>query len=405
MRRPSPPNDRGVALVMTIFALVVVGALVAGSFFVGRAEQLTGYNTVWAAQAGEAAEAGLSDATANLDAATYLGLPVWTPAAPNEMVRGPNQVSGMPSLVYTTRVRRLNQQLFRVATTGQKVAPGGRVLGSQPLVQLVRIAKPTIGVNAGITVRNPIKFNGKSFFISGMNALPPHWSPAECPPPDPGNSDDLVGVRSATTSGAGGNDLNNIEGFPVKVVENDPTITSETFRHFLDYTYATLGSQPGVKILPNTTPYNGVGPVLDLTQVPAVCDRNAPLNFGEPFRNPPTATAITECTGYFPTVRGTGAQLKFAAGSRGQGILLVDGDLELAGGFEWAGLIIVRGQMKITGSGNKITGAILTEGVDILTAGSVSGNVTIQYSACAVEKAVQGAASPRLLARGWAQAF
>ena len=38
---------------------------------------------------------------------------------------------------------------------------------------------------------------------------------------------------------------------------------------------------------------------------------------------------------------------------------------KLVGGFEWTGLILVRGQMKVTGTGNKIHGAILTEGVDI----------------------------------------
>ena len=44
-------NERGIALAVAIFALVVIGALVAGTFFVGRVEHQSGQNTVYAAQA------------------------------------------------------------------------------------------------------------------------------------------------------------------------------------------------------------------------------------------------------------------------------------------------------------------------------------------------------------------
>jgi cytoskeletal protein CcmA (bactofilin family) len=103
---------------------------------------------------------------------------------------------------------------------------------------------------------------------------------------------------------------------------------------------------------------------------------------------------------------GTGSSTQFASGTRGQGTLLVDGDLELAGGFEWVGLIIVRGKLKINGNGNKITGAILAEGFDLLTAGAVSGNVDVVYSDCAIQKAVGGATLARpLYQRSWAQTY
>jgi hypothetical protein len=407
MQTPGPNlrGERGIALVLTIFALVVIGAVVAGTFFVGRVEQVTGYNTVWSGQAGEAAEAGLSNAATNLGPSTYLSLPVWTPSDPKELKLATQAVPGMPGLVFNTTIRRLNQSLFLVYSTGERRAPGGQSLAAQTVGSLVRLAKPTIGVNAAITVQDPITFNGNSFEIDGYNNLPPQWSAGECDPLDPLNSDDLVGIRSATTTGAGAKDLGNIAGFPVKTVDFDPTVTSETFRNYLDYTYTTLSQQPGVKTLPSTSTYNGIGPVLDYGPSPAVCDKSALLNFGEPFRNPPTAGAVTQCQDYYPVVHGTGTELKFAANSRGQGILLVDGDFEIVGGFEWVGLIIVRGQMKITGTGNKIYGAILTEGADINTAGAVGGNVEIHYSQCGIQKAMQGAAVPVTLARGWTQIF
>jgi hypothetical protein len=380
-----------------------MGALVAGSFFVGRVEQVSGHNTVFAAQAAEAAEAGLSHALASVDAVTYDALPVWTPAAPNELVISNVQVGGQPGRVFTDSIRRLNNTVFLIRSTGMRQG-GGQTLSTYVLGQLVRLAKPTIGVNAAVTVQDPIKFNGNAFEVTGYNSYPPGWGAGDCPTgaPQAGNADDVVGIRSSTGTGVTGQDEDNIEGFPVNDVANDPTITSETFRDFLDYTYNTLASQPGVKVLPLTTPYNGVAPVLDNTQTPAVCDKTAPLNLGEPRRN---AGSITQCYGYFPITHGTGSRTYFASGTRGQGILLVDGDLEMVGGFEWSGLIIVRGQMKVTGTGNKINGAILTEGVDIETAGSIGGNASVSFSRCAIDRAVQGAAAPMPVSRGWAQLY
>lgn len=279
------------------------------------------------------------------------------------------------------------------------------MLAAQTLAELVRMAKPTIGVNAAVTVQDPITFNGNSFAVDGFNANPPSWGVGECSPLDAGFTDDVVGIRSSTTTGAGIQDLGNIQGYPTKTVDFDPTITSETFRDFLDYTYNTLSAQPNVKKLPLETPYNGIAPVADNTQVPAVCDKTAPLNFGEPWRNPPTAGAVMACINYFPVVQGTGATLRIAAGNRGQGILLVDGNLELVGGFEWSGLVIVRGQMKVTGTGNKIYGAILTESADLSSSGSLGGNIEVHYSACAIARAAQGAAAPLPLHRGWAHMF
>jgi Tfp pilus assembly protein PilX len=74
MRARRLSDERGIALAVAVFALVVIGALVAGTFFAGRLEQQTGSNTFMAAQAAEAAEAGLSDAIAGQTAATLLAV-------------------------------------------------------------------------------------------------------------------------------------------------------------------------------------------------------------------------------------------------------------------------------------------------------------------------------------------
>ena len=93
-----------------------------------------------------------------------------------------------------------------------------------------------------------------------------------------------------------------------------------------------------------------------------------------------------------------------AGGARGQGLLLVEGDLEIAGGFEFYGLIVAKGGIKINGNGNKVVGALLAQDVDIDDQNSISGNTTLQYSSCALTKAIQGSAFAEPLAyRSWAQ--
>ena len=202
-----------------------------------------------------------------IDPVTYEAMPVWTPGAPNEYVTSGSGVSGMSTLAYTDSVRRLNNTVFLVRSTGRRLSAGGQVLASQTLVQFVRLAKPTIGVNAAVTVQDPINFNGNSFEVNGYNSIPPVWGASDCPSgrPQADNSDDVVAIRSSTATGVTAQDEDNVRGFRPTTVANDPTITSATFRNFLDYTYNTLAGQAGVKVFPNDTPYNGVAPVMDGT--------------------------------------------------------------------------------------------------------------------------------------------
>src|SRR3989442_15893081 len=59
--KPILSNERGMALAVAIFALVVVGALVAGAFFAGTQEQRVGENSRLVTQSFGAAEAGLNE--------------------------------------------------------------------------------------------------------------------------------------------------------------------------------------------------------------------------------------------------------------------------------------------------------------------------------------------------------
>ena len=75
MRASRVSNERGIALAVAVFALVIIGALVAATFFAGRVEQQTGQNTMFAGQASEAAEAALTDALNSQSSTTLNALP------------------------------------------------------------------------------------------------------------------------------------------------------------------------------------------------------------------------------------------------------------------------------------------------------------------------------------------
>jgi len=88
----------------------------------------------------------------------------------------------------------------------------------------------------------------------------------------------------------------------------------------------------------------------------------------------------------------------------GYGILLVDGDLELAGGFNWNGIILVTGAVKLNGGGNdpvNIAGQLLS-GTSTVTDISINGGNNIGYNSCNVKKAT--AAAP-LTVMNWKQSF
>jgi hypothetical protein len=379
------------ALAVAIFALVVVGALVAGAFFAGNLEQITGRNSVYAAEAADAAEAGASNVLADWDQFNLNNI------ANGDSVSVPLTQSLGARVTVTPKVIRLNDDLFLVRTIATRTTPGGSVLAQRTVATMARLTYVTATAKAAVTVTKPIKFNGNSFNVIGNDSVPKGWAgETGC-----STGGDQAGIRSATTTGAASADNDNLFGVPPQIA-SDPTVTTDFFNMFGDVTFADLTKSADI-ILPLTTPYNGAAPSLT-AGVPQRCNTSDQLNWGEPHRNGAGYTA--QCVNYFPIIYGSGAQLKLAAGGRGQGLLLVEGDLEIAGGFEWTGLIVAKGGIKISGNGNKITGALLAQDVALDDQNSISGNTTLQFSSCALSKAIKGSAFAEPLGqRSWVQVY
>ncbi|HWN17996.1 MAG TPA: hypothetical protein VNO19_03665 [Gemmatimonadales bacterium] len=131
-------DERGIALLIAVVALGVIGALVGGIFFAARLEQQSGQNALYAVQAGEAAEAGLSEAVATLDPAVLELLPVG--GTPLDL--GTLTLPGGGSA--SRQASRLTQHLFLIRVRGTSDG-AGRVAALRSVGLLVRLQAPADG--------------------------------------------------------------------------------------------------------------------------------------------------------------------------------------------------------------------------------------------------------------------
>src|SRR2546426_11247397 len=92
----------------------------------------------------------------------------------------------------------------------------------------------------------------------------------------------------------------------------------------------------------------------------------------------------------FPIVHLTGTST--INGVQGQGILLVDGDLNIQGGFQWFGVTIIKGSLNTAGGGSTdahFWGATMAQDSVHLGDNTITGHANVNYSSCALLRALQ----------------
>ena len=379
MRGPKLSDERGIALAVAVMALVVIGALVAGTFFAGRLEQRGGENTVYSSQAFQAAEAGTSYTIETWEATTYGAgaVGVAQPAA---------TVALGGSVAFTTTATKLNDAVYLIRSEGRRTTPAGTILSRRLVGQLVRTKSPDIEIEAAVTAVGGVRVGGNALVNGNDNipAAPANWG-GVCPAP----GESMAGIRTDGNIQTNGSPT--IIGDP-PLQPNDTEVVDSIFTRPFD----ELAAIRDIQILvenPAATAPSTIG-------APARCNRANTLNWGEPWY-PALPAAASVCQEYFPIILREG-NLKLQGG-RGQGILLVRGDLELAGGVEFFGIVLVDGRLRTSGNGNKINGAVMARNVD-LDENFLGGTPTVNYSACAINRALNSNASVVPLAeRGWAQ--
>jgi hypothetical protein len=132
-------DERGMALGLALFALVVIGGMVAGNFLAGMLEQQSGGNTLYVSQAAEAAEAELRETLLAAPMSDLASLPVG--GAPLDLGTG----SPSPGTVVERRVSRLTDHLFLIQTRGTRRDAGGGALATRTIGLLATWAVDSSG--------------------------------------------------------------------------------------------------------------------------------------------------------------------------------------------------------------------------------------------------------------------
>jgi hypothetical protein len=376
---------KGFALAVAIGAIVIIGALIAGVFFASTQEFRIGRNTLLQTRALTAAEQGLYT-VASLPPAGLWSSPLYTgmvsgaTAAPIQILPGDGSVD-------TVRVTKLNDLNFLVVSEGR----AGATFGAQArrrIAGLVTLQVPLINIRGALTTQGGTSIGGSSN-ISGNDSTFAGWG---CGLPGaalPGIA--MPDSSQITQTGCPG--FNCIAGSP-KILEDSIAGDTATYFTFGDTDWQELTSMAN-KVVP-MGPWSGLGPTFTAG---GACDTANPYNWGDPKH----VVANTSCQSYFPIIYAPG-NLKITGGVA-QGLLLVEGNLDVQGGAEFFGPVIVRGNLSTQGTGGHFMGGVMAANV-ALNQNAALGNAVIQYSSCAISKALAGSALP-VLARGrsWVELY
>ncbi|HJQ65532.1 MAG TPA: hypothetical protein VJ816_04105, partial [Gemmatimonadales bacterium] len=193
-------NERGMALSVVLFALVVVGVLVGGALFVGTQEQRMGDNTRRLEQSFGVAEYGLADRIRSWRTDSINGRGIY-PA--DSMRIGPTTAANR-SGSFGGWIYKLNDNLFMLDVTGgDSMSVAGRVVGGgarQRLALITRLRPLQFNIAASLTTKGNVRIQGNAA-VNGADAVPTSWT--DCDPPGP----PVAGVRTdggAVTTGGGG---------------------------------------------------------------------------------------------------------------------------------------------------------------------------------------------------------
>jgi hypothetical protein len=380
-------DERGMALAIALFAIVVIGALVAGTAFAGQLEMGGGRSAMATSQAMEQAETGLADAFENWS-------PNWNTLPAGDSAFGPTTSSnGGNGAVNrrTYRVLRLGGAMAFVHSTGERLSAGGQILASRELGMLARIHEPDVEVDAAVEGMGDVRVGGTSK-VSGFDSNPSGWS-SECA----GTLDDVPGVRAsgAVQTNGGGEILG--EASPTDPwVANDASVTAQNFQNIYD---ALL---PSVTRTMAGASYNGMVPTVAGA---SVCNRGDLNNWGEP-GDPAYGPLVPQCRTFMPVTLFTGNTT--INNGRGQGIILVQGDLRFQGTFIFDGIVLATGNIDFHGAGgasSRIYGGLFSANtIDVDDLIAIAGAPIITYSSCAVAAVLASAGRGIPLSkRGWVQ--
>ncbi|MEX2531161.1 MAG: hypothetical protein WD960_10345 [Gemmatimonadota bacterium] len=380
------PGREGFALPAAILALAVVAVLITGGFHMATQEQRVGISGERATQAFYIAEDALGQALLEWQSVMG-GVDHWEHGT-TVTYPGPRGTGSVQAL-------RVDDNLYYFESAALLDEGGTLPNGAVSRIgMMVRRVSAQIEVDAALTTQGQVQLRGSSE-IHGEDVIPSDWG--HCPAAGPARPGVVVGP-GGDVSIRGGNQANRLTGDPPWDTNED--IGDHTFEEFGGMSWADLVASADIH-LPAGSTINNTEASLDGG---GSCDRSDQQNWGYPYEQDDPDATYAPCHNYFPVIHVAG-DATIQSNGYGQGILLVDGNLDLRGNFNFFGIIIVQGQLETQGGGNpRIIGGAMARNADLDLQTYVGGSV-IQYSSCVVNQAIQGASAltsvTPLARRGW----
>jgi hypothetical protein len=377
----STEDRRGVALITALFGVVVLAVMMSGMYFTSNQEYRGTRNALVEQRAFAVAEFGLNSEISNWDRARNQVQSFAVGRIDS------NQVYVANGDTAWVKVTRLTDNSFWVVSDGQASIGTISMESRRQTSAFVRIAYPTIEPKGAITAAGNVRLQGAAT-VNGDDVNPAGWT----------NCGALVPTVPAVTvppAGTVTTGPSNITSSPA-IAHDSAAADSNTYVRYGSESWNSLTANADIKL---------AGGVYNSNILPvgtaSTCDKSGDFNWGEPNR-----PGIIGCYGYFPIIYASGS-LHLNGNGRGQGILLVNGDLEINGLLEFTGIVIVRDDILKSNGTADIRGAVFAAN---MTAGDplswMTGDQDVQYSNCAVQSALQGSAIlVRVLQRHWAQVF
>jgi cytoskeletal protein CcmA (bactofilin family) len=367
------------ALLMALGAIVIIGVMIGGIVFVSTQDYRIGGNTVRQARAAAAAELGLNRVPQDWNLADNQRLNVG-----DTLTKSYTAPRGASVKVTVTKVSGVT---FWAVSEGTAGALGSQATARRRYGTLFKLDMPQMNFMGAVTTQGNTTVSG-NVTVNGNDAAPASW--AACGPTAP----PVAGAAVVTVPTVNGGSVS-VSGSP-PVLTTPTAGDTNTYFNYGSSSYQSLAAAATLTYAGGTL-LNGVGPIV----LGGVCQASVnPPNWGEPTH----ASPATPCEGYFPVIHALG-DLKITTG-RGQGILLVDGNLTVAGNFSFDGAVIVRGGLKMTGTGNKVSGAVMAASVDVNDNVTLAGNTSVLYSSCALIAALSASAYPKQAKeRGWVDVY
>ncbi len=379
---------RGFALAVSLLAIVIIGALIAGAFFASTQESRVGRSTLTQQRAFSAAEYGLNETVATFDKSLNLTM---VPGDVQQLTYNSSSAAGtQPSGARANvKLTKLNNSLYWVVSEGL-VNAGLSNQAVRRVSTTFRIRRPQFPIGGAITSKGNISVQG-SAEVTGRNTAPTGWT--QCAAIG-GNDTAAIAVGDSATVNI--QKSLNVTGTPqfYKDPKYDDTTTFKQYGSEIDF--AQMAANADIVLSAGNVDPTPAG--TDSTCVKT--GGAAQTNWGEPWR----LQGFDGCKNYFPVIYSPN-DISLNNG-RGQGVLLVNGSVRFNGNFEFYGVIIAKNDVTKGNGTAKIYGSIIAGDNVRADDSSILGNTFINYSKCANESATSGSSIiVPVNQRAWADMF